>query len=121
MHRSRKQHEEGDYFLIYGCDVAVVHDGANITATWNRVFYWLESATVIEPAYVYDNGNGAKSVPVFYFGPGKNVPKDDIPIGTLVDDAIETTGSQEGYLTFSISNAREEVSLYVYEGVGKKE
>jgi hypothetical protein len=78
-----------------------------------------QSATVIEPAYVYDDGNGAKSVPVCYFGPENTITKEDIPIGTLVDDAIETTGCQEGYLTFSISNARKEVSLYVYQGVGK--
>jgi hypothetical protein len=120
IHRSPRRGQEveqGDLFLLYGGDVAVVHDGANVTATWDRIFYWLESGSIIEPAYVYDVGNGAKSIPVCYFSPSNPITKEDIPIGTEVDEAIVNNGCQEGFLTFS-SSTGEDVGLYVYQGGG---
>jgi hypothetical protein len=116
-HHQRRAQDAGDLFLIYGGDVAYVYDGANVTATWDRVFYWLKSGNNTEPAYVVDEGNGAKSIPVCYFGPQTPITPEDIPIGTAVDDMVKSKGCLEGFVTFSVTNF-EGVSLYVYRPTG---
>jgi hypothetical protein len=116
-HHQRRAQEAGGLFLIFGGDVAFDYDGANVTATWDRVFYWLASGNNTEPAYVVDDGNGAKTIPVCYFGPQTPISPEDIPIGSVVDEVVKSKGCQEGFLTFSVTNS-EGVSLYVYRQTG---
>ena len=75
-----------------------------------------------EPAYVFDDGDGLKSIPVCYFPASSPVTKDDITSVENVEDAIETLGCQYGFLSFSTVNtegsAIKSIELFVYHGEG---
>lgn len=114
-HRNRhRRAQDEDYFIIYGGDVSVRYAGADIAATYDRSYHFLEYLESVEPLYVYDDGGGAKSIPVCYFPPSTPITADQIPIGITVDEATENLGCLEGYLTFSLAaDSSTGISLYV--------
>jgi len=115
-HRNRQRRaQDEDYFIIYGGDVNVEYEGPNVAAAWDRTYYLLEYLESVEPLYVYDDGNGAKSIPVCYFPPSTPITADLIPIGITVDEAMANLGCLEGSLTFSLAtDSSAGISLYVW-------
>ena len=112
---TRKAQENEDYLLIYGGDVAVEYAGAEITATWDRNFFFISFQDSLEAAYVYDDYDGLKSIPACYFAPYNPVTPEDIPLLTTSDDAKTTLGCLDAYLTFFTSpNSDGNVGLYVF-------
>lgn len=61
--------ELDDYLFLLGGDVHGNYDGSKFDATWNRDFYFLDvfGRSTYEALYVFDQGNGAKSIPCLYF------------------------------------------------------
>lgn len=111
----RKAQEEEDYYYIYGGDVAVDYAGAEITASWDRNFYYLLYRDTLEPVYVFDDGDGLKSIPACYFGPANPISADDIPLFTTAEDAKISLGCEDAYLTFSTSQDSDgNLGLYVF-------
>lgn len=69
------------------------------------------------PCSVFDDGNGAKSIPVCYFNPANPITADDIPFGTQTTDVgFDALGCLDGYLTFnSDSSGAISFSLFAFQ------
>jgi hypothetical protein len=58
------------------------------------------------PCAAFDDGEGAKSIPVCYFTPANPITPDDIPFGTPTTDlGFDALGCLEGYLTFNADSS----------------
>ncbi|CAB9497801.1 peptidase C11 clostripain [Seminavis robusta] len=101
-----------DYFYLYLATVAGTYNQSQFSAVWDRQFVFLGDKANQDhmPVYVYDEGsNGAKSVPVMYFPPQVQLTRDDIPIGTTLEEAVELGGTF-GSLKFGYNSSTGELT-----------
>lgn len=100
-----------DYLMLLGGDLKGTYDGSAYSTQWNRDFYFLDvfGRGTYEALYVFDQGNGAKSIPVLYFSEASRpAVVDRKEIGWLEylqynESHFRELGAAYGFLTFSVN------------------
>ena len=99
-----------DYFLLYLGTVAGTYNQSQFSAVWDGEFFFLgDTQESPVPVYVYDEGNGARSVPVMYFPPSSRIGRNSIPVGTTLEQAV-TMGATFGALKFGYNSTSRELT-----------
>ena len=108
--RSLQTNDGKDYFLLYLGTVAGTYNQSQFSAFWDGEFFFLgDTQNGPVPVYVYDLGNGARSVPVMYFPRNARIARNDIPIGTTLEDAV-AMGASFGALKFGYDTTTRELT-----------
>jgi len=109
-HRNLLQEDGKDYIMLYLGTVMGKYNQSKFTASWGGEFFFLgDTVEGPVPVYVYDEGNGARSVPVMYFPPNRRIHRNDIPIGTTLEQAV-TMGATFGSLNFGYNTSTRELT-----------
>jgi hypothetical protein len=122
--RQRRLQDEDDldYLLLFGGDIHGKYDQSKFNARWDRNFFLFKDANGnLETVYAFDNGGGAKEIPVLYFPSSSPIKSEEIPFGISQEDAVADLGVEYGFLSFSLVNAQDGivpngVSLYTFNG-----
>lgn len=97
--------QEEDFLILFGGDVLGSYSGPTYSATWDRRFYLINDIATgaLEDVYAFDDGEGAKTIPVMYFPSGTTAAT-----LTNIPDTVEATkiqlGGQSGFLSFSVND-----------------
>ena len=108
--RTLQTNDGRDYFLLYLGTVAGTYNQSRFSAFWDGEFFFLgDTQNGPVPVYVYDLGNGARSVPVMYFPRNARITRNDIPIGTTLEEAV-AMGASFGALKFGYDTTTRELT-----------
>lgn len=95
--------QEDDFLILFGGDVLGTYSGPTYSATWDRRFYLIENTATgaLEDVYVFDDGQGAKTIPVLYFPPTTSAAS----LAALPDTIAEARAqlnAKNAFLSFSV-------------------
>jgi hypothetical protein len=114
----RKVQADGDYFFMYGGDVAVKYEGPLATAVWDGLYYVLVYPGGYEHVYVNDLGGDLRSFPVCYFSKSNPRTASDLIEPITSEEAIASLGCIEGYVSFTTDLNSTGLTLYIQEEQG---